>query len=115
MFEAVLKSVVGIVVVFVKTVFVVVASVAFCVFVLVIGNDIGVVVNGCFVFVVDVVVVDVSGLGIVGIVGEAVAVVRFCSVVVGFGFIVKCFNDVSALVIGKIGDCVTFVSICVVL
>ena len=43
-----LKSVVGIVVVFVKTVFVVVVSVAFCVFVLVLGNVIGVVVNGFF-------------------------------------------------------------------
>ena len=108
MFEAVLKSVVGIVVVFVKTVFVVVASVAFCVFVLVIGNDIGVFVNGCFAFVVDVVVVDVLGLGIVGI-------VRFCSVVVGFGVVVKCFEDVSVLVIGEIGDCVIIVGNCVVL
>ena len=115
MFVAALKSVVGIVVFFVKTVFVVVTSVAFCVFVLVNGNDIGVVVNGCFVFVVNVVVVDVLGLGIVGIVGEAVAVVRLCSVVVGFGVVVKCFDDIRVLVICEVGDCVIIVGNCVVL
>ena len=96
-------------------VFVVVVSVAFCVFVLVIGNVIGVVVNGCFVFdfeLVDLVVVGVLGLGFVD---EAVAVVRFCSVVVGFGVVVKCFDDVSVLVIGEVGDCVIIVGNCVVL
>ena len=116
MFEVVLKLVVGMVAVFVKTVFVVGVSDAFCVFVLVLGNVIGVVVNGIFVFdveiVVDVVVADVLSLGIVD---GAVAVLRFCSVVVGFGVVVKCFDDVSILVIGEVGDCVIIVNNCVVL
>ena len=65
-----------------------------------------------FELVVDVVVVGVLGLGIVD---EAVAVLRLCSVVVGFGVVIKCFDDVSVLFIGEVDDCVIFVGICVVL
>ena len=71
---------------------------------------------GFFVFdfelVVDVVVVGVLGLGIVD---EAVAVLRFCSVVLCLGFVVKWFDDVSVLFIGEVGDCVIIVGNCVVL
>ena len=65
-----------------------------------------------FELVVDVVVVGVLGLGIVD---EAVAVLRLCSVVVGFGVVIKCFDDVSVLFIGEVDDCVIIVGICVVL